>query len=93
MSGKKKAAKKVEKAEKVEVAFAHELVPKHVLLDEAEAKQVLEKYRIRPYQLPYIKLSDPQARALKAKPGDIVKIIRTSSTAGEAIAYRYVIEQ
>jgi DNA-directed RNA polymerase subunit H len=93
LSGKKKAEKKVEKTEKVEVAFAHELVPKHVLLDEAEAKQILEKYRIRPYQLPYIKLSDPQARALKAKPGDIVKIIRTSSTAGEAIAYRYVIEQ
>ena len=93
MSAKKKVEKKAEKTEKVDVAFAHELVPKHVLLGEAEAQQILEKYRIRPYQLPHIKLSDPQARALKAKPGDIVKITRTSSTAGEAIAYRYVIEQ
>ena len=86
------AKKKVEKAEKTEV-ITHDLVPKHVLLDEEDAKLILEKYRIRPYQLPYIKISDPQARALKAKAGDIIKIIRASSTAGEAIAYRYVIEQ
>jgi len=93
LSAKKKVKKKVEKIEKIEVTFAHELVPKHVLLGEAEAKEILEKYRIKPYQLPYIKLSDPQARALKAKPGDIIKVTRTSLTAGEAIAYRYVIEQ
>jgi len=88
LSGKKK----VEKTEKIEV-ITHDLVPKHVLLDEEEAKRILAKYRIKPYQLPYIKLSDPQAKALKAKAGDIIKIIRASSTAGEAIAYRYVIEQ
>jgi DNA-directed RNA polymerase subunit H len=84
--------KKAEKAEKFDV-LSHELVPKHILLNEDEAKQVLDRYRIKPYQLPYIKLSDPAARALKAKPGDIIKIIRRSPTAGEAIAYRYVIEQ
>ncbi|MEM2920858.1 MAG: DNA-directed RNA polymerase subunit H [Candidatus Bathyarchaeia archaeon] len=56
-------------------------------------KRRQKKYRIQPYQLPFIKISDPQARALKAKAGDIIKIIRTSPTAGEAVAYRYVIEQ
>jgi len=42
--------------------------------------------------LPFIKSSDPEARNIKSKPGDIIKIIRKSSSAGTAIAYRYVIE-
>jgi len=86
------AKKKAEKTDRNEVT-RHELVPKHILLEEEEAKEVLKRYRIQPYQLPYIKISDPQARALKAKAGDIIKIIRTSPTAGQAVAYRYVIEQ
>lgn len=72
--------------------FDHLLVPNHVLLSQEEAEMVLKKYRIKPYQLPHIKDSDPAARAIKAKPGDIIKILRKSPTAGEAIAYRYVIK-
>ncbi len=72
--------------------FDHQLVPLHVLLSEEEAKEILERYRLKPYQLPFIKASDPAARAIKAKPGDLVKIIRKSQTAGEAVAYRHVIE-
>ncbi|WEU40661.1 MAG: DNA-directed RNA polymerase subunit H [Candidatus Odinarchaeum yellowstonii] len=70
------------------------LVPKHIILSEAEAKEVLEKLRVKPYQLPKIFISDPAIKALnqKVKPGDIVKIIRSSPTAGESIAYRVVIE-
>ena len=74
------------------VSFKHTLVPEHVLLSEEEAKLVLEKYRVRPSQLLFIKHSDPAARSVKAKIGDIVKIIRKSPTAGEAIAYRYVVD-
>lgn len=70
----------------------HELVPKHILLDKKEAEAVLEKYKIAPYQLPFIKSSDPAAKAIGAKPGDIVKVVRKSHTAAEAIAYRYVVE-
>lgn len=72
--------------------FEHELVPKHVLLTEEEAKEVLVKYRINPYQLPHIKASDPAAREIKAVPGNVIKIFRKSSTVGEAIVYRYVVE-
>ena len=72
--------------------FEHELVPKHILLSKEEAKEILVKYRISPYQLPHIKASDPAAREIKAAPRDVVKIIRKSSTVGEAIVYRYVIE-
>ena len=74
------------------VSYKHSLVPEHILLNEEEAKLVLKKYRVRPSQLLFIKSSDPAARSIKAKPGDIVKIVRKSSTAGEAIAYRYVVK-
>ena len=74
------------------VSLKHVLVPEHILLSEDEAKLVLEKYRVKPSQLLFIKSSDPAARSIKANPGDIIKIIRKSPTAGEAIVYRYVIE-
>jgi DNA-directed RNA polymerase subunit H len=72
--------------------FKHELVPKHVLLGPDEAKQVLEQYHIKAFQLPYIKSTDPAVRKIGAKPGDIVRVIRTSQTAGESDFYRYVVE-
>lgn len=83
--------KKTEKTEMIDIS-SHVLVPKHVLLSKKEAQQVLEKYRIKPHQLPYIKRSDPAIREIKAQVEDIIKIVRRSETAGEAIAYRYVIE-
>jgi DNA-directed RNA polymerase subunit H len=70
----------------------HELVPEHILLTEEEAKKVLEKYRISRAQLPKIKVSDPAAVEIGAKVGDIIKIIRKSPTAGEAVAFRLTIE-
>lgn len=72
--------------------FSHTLVPKHILLSKEEAQSVLKQYEIEPYQLPHLKASDPAARAIEAKTGNIVKIIRKSPTAGKAIAYRYVID-
>ena len=77
--------KKIEQVE-------HDLIPKHTRLSQEEANEVIAKYQIFPYQLPHIKASDPAIRELKALPGDVVKIIRKSQTAGEAVAYRYVIE-
>ncbi|RLI52165.1 DNA-directed RNA polymerase subunit H [Candidatus Bathyarchaeota archaeon] len=72
--------------------FNHVLVPKHILLTEEEAQSILKQYRIKPYQLPHIKASDPGARAIDAKTGNIIKIMRKSPTAGKAIAYRYVVD-
>ena len=72
--------------------FKHDLVPKHVLLKPNEAKEVLERYHIKPFQIPYVKSTDPAVRAIGAKPGDIVKVIRKSATAGESDFYRYVVE-
>jgi len=80
-----------EKEAKLDI-LNHELVPKHSILTKEEAEELRKRYKIELYQLPYIKSSDPVAEIIGAKPGDVVKIIRKSPTAGEAVAYRYVLE-
>jgi len=72
--------------------FKHELVPEHEILSPKEREQVLAQYKIQPYQLLQIRFSDPTVKAIGAKPGDILRIIRESPTAGTHIAYRYVVE-
>ncbi|RLI38698.1 DNA-directed RNA polymerase subunit H [Candidatus Bathyarchaeota archaeon] len=79
-------------SEKKVNVFNHMMVPIHTLLKQEEVEKVLNKYRIKPYQLPKIKDSDPAVMAIQAQAGDIIKILRKSPTAGEAIAYRYVVE-
>ncbi len=69
----------------------HILVPEHILLSDEEAEEVLKTLGIRKEQLPKIRADDPVAKEIGAKPGQIVKIIRESPTAGKSIAYRLVI--
>jgi DNA-directed RNA polymerase subunit H len=70
----------------------HELVPDHILLTEEETDELLKKYNITRGQLPKVKSSDVVVKQVGAKPGDVLKIMRKSLTAGKAIAYRLVIE-
>jgi DNA-directed RNA polymerase subunit H len=70
----------------------HQLVPEHILLSEPEVEEVLNHYKITRGQLPKIKTSDVVVKQIEAKPGDVLKIVRKSLTAGKAIAYRLVIE-
>lgn len=70
----------------------HDLVPLHKIVSEKEKTELLKKYNIEPNQLPKILSTDPVSITIGAKPGQIVKIIRNSHTAKEAIAYRFVIE-
>jgi len=72
--------------------FEQTLVPKHEILTQEEKEEILAKYRVKPHQLPWIRASDPASEAIGAKPGDIVRIIRDSPTAGKYVSYRYVIE-
>ncbi|MCS7099122.1 MAG: DNA-directed RNA polymerase subunit H [Sulfolobales archaeon] len=74
-----------------EKILEHELVPKHELLTREEALGVLRELGIRPEQLPWIRASDPIAKLLGAKPGDIIRIVRKSPTAGTSVAYRFVV--
>jgi len=70
----------------------HEFVPKHILLKEEEKEEVLRRYGVTLRQLPRILETDPAIKEMNPKPGDVVKIIRKSTTAGESMYYRVVIK-
>ena len=89
---KKKNVELLPKSFPVFDIFEHALVPMHAILPEKEKKALLLQYKVHPYQMPQIKSTDPAVKAIGAKPGDVLKITRKSSTAGEHIAYRYVVE-
>ena len=70
----------------------HEMVPEHILLTPEEGLEVLKKFGIDAPQLPKIHASDPAAKEIGAKVGDIIKIVRRSTTAKHSIFYRLVID-
>ena len=69
----------------------HKMIPRHELIEEDELIKVLTEYNIDKEQMPKIRESDPTAKAIQAKVGDVVRITRQSQTAGKAIFYRLVI--
>ena len=69
----------------------HELVPKHEVVPFNEAIKLLRELGVKPENLPWLRASDPVAREIGAKPGDVVRIERRSPTAGKVIVYRFVI--
>ena len=72
--------------------FQHKIVPKQEILSEEEKNELLTKFKVQPYQLPQISSVDPTVKAIGATPGDVLRITRRSPTAGEHIAFRYVVE-
>ena len=70
----------------------HEMVPEHVLLTPEEGVEVLNGFSIEAPQLPKIHISDPAAKEIGAKVGDIIKIVRKSTTAKHSVFYRLVID-
>ena len=70
----------------------HEMVPEHIILSKEEGEEILKRYGINKGQLPKIKVSDPVAKQIGAKVGDILKIIRKSPTAGKSIVYKLTIK-
>jgi DNA-directed RNA polymerase subunit H len=70
----------------------HIYQPKHEILAKEESDIIFKTYNSKPSQLPYIMSSDKGIQGLGAQPSDIIKITRKSSTAGESVYYRYVVE-
>lgn len=68
----------------------HSLVPKHELIsDKTEVDSIIKENNLKSkHQLPIILKTDPMAKYLNLKTGDIIKITRVSPTAGEYIVYR-----
>lgn len=70
----------------------HELVPKMRIMSPDEAKEVLDKFSASPNQMPQILKSDPQAKFLGVRKGDMCEIIRPSETAGNSVTYRMCLQ-
>ena len=68
-----------------------ELIPEHSLLSESKAKDIIKKFDIPIEKLPKILDSDPQAKQLGAKPGDLIAISRNDPT-GKYTYYRIVVK-
>jgi len=68
------------------------LIPKHTKLSDSQKEKLIEKYNVSLKQLPRIFKADPAIQSLNVKSGDIIKIIRDSMTANEAVFYRVVVD-
>ena len=71
--------------------LSHNLVPDVKVLSGAEKSKVLSKFGVNDKQLPRMISTDPVAMALKAVPGDVVKIDRDDGT-GKYTTFRIVVE-
>ncbi len=70
----------------------HQLVPKMRVISPEEKNEVLDRYSATPGQMPQILKSDPQAKFLGVRKGDMCEIIRASETAGNSITYRMCLQ-
>jgi DNA-directed RNA polymerase I, II, and III subunit RPABC1 len=66
----------------------HEIVPKHILLNQEEVEQILRVFKTTRAQLPKLLTTDPVAKYYGMKAGDVCKIIRQSPMTGESYYYR-----
>ena len=81
--------KKKQKVPTLDV-LSHNLIPDIRVLSEGEKTKMLKKYGINEAQLPKIVSKDPAVVALKAVPGNVIRIQRDDGT-GKYTAYRVVV--
>jgi len=66
----------------------HQYVPQHIIINEKDEHELLDKFSITKNKLPKILKNDPIAKYYGMKPNQICKIIRKSPEVGESIYYR-----
>ncbi len=71
--------------------LSHFLVPEMKVLSEADKKKLFSEFGIDERMLPRMLQRDPEAAALKAVPGDVIRISRDDGT-GRYTTYRVVVE-
>ena len=69
--------------------FKSKLVPRHTVLTEEEKTKFLEEENITVKQLPKMSEADPVAKAMAAKKGDVIRILRRE--AGKEYFYYRVV--
>jgi len=72
--------------------FDHELVPQHLKLKNKEIKSFLTRYQIEKHQIPKMLETDPAVKAIQAKPGDIIRIVRNPEMGEDGTYYRVIIK-
>jgi len=71
----------------------HAMVPDHKIMSEEEVSALLTMYNITTEQLPKVFHDDPAVKTIGAEADDVIRIIRTSHTAGKAESYRLVVKR
>ena len=66
----------------------HKLMPRHVLLNNEEKEEVMQKYGNPEHCYPKIQLNDPMARYLGLSQGDMIRVERTIPNLGHNTMYR-----
>lgn len=67
----------------------HVLVPRHEVMSDADVAEVMQRFHLRSKtQLPHILSSDPVAQYLALRPGQVVRVTRSSPSAGQYVSYR-----
>lgn len=69
----------------------HYLVPEHLLIKKEKVAELMAELGIKKDALPRIEKLDSAIKHLKPEKGDVVKIIRDSLTAGQAVYYRRIV--
>ena len=69
----------------------HQFVPKHIILSNKEAQEVIKKYDCVYSNIPTIKRDDAQAKYIGLRPKQICKIIAENVSAGITEKYRYCV--
>jgi DNA-directed RNA polymerase I, II, and III subunit RPABC1 len=67
------------------------MVPKHMVISDADKAELLKRYRAKESQLPKIQCEDPIAKYFGVRRGQVMKIIRPSETAGRYVTYRLAV--
>ena len=66
----------------------HSFVPKHTIVSEDEKSEILNRYKVKLRDMPIILSTDPVARYLGLKQGQLVRIERPSPSSGTYVTYR-----
>jgi DNA-directed RNA polymerase subunit H (RpoH/RPB5) len=74
------------------LVFGEDLLVKHELLSESEAKAIAKKLGTPIEKFPKISVNDPQAKKLNAQPGSLIAIYREDPNSSYTY-YRYVTKE